>query len=43
MIVNKLEPNQSLSRAYLKIKPDREIIAAFKANLARLINLIVDQ
>jgi len=43
MIVNKLEPNQSLSKAYLKIKPDRESIAAFKANLTRLINLIDDQ
>ena len=43
MIVNKLEPNQSLSKAYLKIKPDRESIAAFKDNLTRLINLIDDQ
>ena len=39
MMVNKLEPKQSLKKEYLKVKPDRESIAAFKAHLARLLDL----
>ena len=39
MIVNKLEPKQALKKEYLKVKLDRENIAAFKANLARLLDL----
>ena len=40
MIVNKLEPKQALKKEYLKVKLDRENIAAFKANLARMKSLI---
>ena len=39
MIVNKLEPKQALRKEYLKVKPDREIFAAFKVHLARLLDL----
>ncbi len=43
MIVNKLEPKQALRKEYLKVKPDRESIAAFKVHLARLLDLCDSQ
>jgi hypothetical protein len=43
MIVNKLEPKQALRKEYLRVKPDRESIAAFKVHLARLIDLCDSQ
>ena len=43
MIVNKLEPKQSLRKEYLRVKPDQESVATFKANLVRLIDAIDDQ
>jgi hypothetical protein len=39
MIVNKLDPKQALNSKYLKVKPDRESVAEFKANLGRLLDL----
>jgi len=43
MIVNKLEPKQSLKKEYLKVKPDRESFAAFQVHLARLLDLCDSQ
>ena len=40
MIVNKLEPKQALKKEYLKIKPDRESLAAFKVELINLLDSI---
>jgi adenine-specific DNA-methyltransferase len=40
---NKLQPREALNKAYLKVKPDRESVAEFKTNLARLIDLCDSQ
>lgn len=38
MILNRLKPRKSLNKAYLKVKPNRSAIEAFKANLIHLID-----
>ena len=43
MIVNKLKPKQALRKEYLKVKPDRESVAAFKVHLVRLLDLCDSQ
>ncbi len=36
---NQLSPRQALNKAFLKVKPDRESIEKFRANLGRLLDL----
>jgi hypothetical protein len=40
MIINKLEPRRALNKAFLKVKPNRENIEAFKTNLTKLLDQI---
>jgi len=40
MKANKLQPSQSLNKAFVKVKPDRENFEAFKTNLRRLLEQI---
>jgi adenine-specific DNA-methyltransferase len=40
MTINKLEPRRALNKAFLKVKPNRENIEAFKTNLTKLLDQI---
>ena len=42
MILEQLKPRKALNKAYLKLKPDREKIDIFKANLIQLLDRIDD-
>ena len=42
MILKQLKPRKALNKAYLKLKPDREKIDIFKANLIKLLDTIND-
>ncbi len=42
MILKQLKPRKALNKAYLKLKPDRERIDLFKANLIELLDRIDD-
>ncbi len=42
MILKQLKPRKALNKAYLKLKPDREKIDLFKANLIQLLDRIDD-
>ena len=42
MILKQLKPRKALSKAYLKLKPDRKKIDTFKANLIELLDNIND-
>ena len=42
MILKQLKPRKALNKAYLKLKPDREKIDVFKANLIQLLDRIND-
>jgi len=38
MMRNKLKPRKALNKAFLKVKPSRTAIEAFKANLIQLLD-----
>ncbi len=42
MILKQLKPRKALNKAYLKLKPDRQKIDVFKANLIQLLDRIND-
>ncbi len=42
MILKQLKPRKALNKAYLKLKPDRQKIDVFKANLIQLLDRIDD-